>query len=176
MPRDSVTSRTGQRGQRGQRDPWGPCYRQGGGQAPPQGLLQELQLGWALQDQHGSVTMGQAVTRRIRGELVASGAMSKSVTDEHSSPGGHRAGPVPSVQQDGPCPLPPKAGGTRWPVTAGGNHCHRVPHSLQTSLPRLPEPTDSGLLQGECWRNWGLWGKGWGQGQVPCLVVLSPCY
>lgn len=25
-------------------------------------------------------------------------------------------------------------------------------------------------------QGWGLWGKGWGQGQGPHLVVQSPCY
>lgn len=100
--------------------------------------------------------------------------MSQIVPAEHPSSGGHRAGPVPSVQQDGPCPLAPKAGGTRWPVTAVVTivtKCHTV---SRLPLHRPPEPTDSGLLQGECWRRWGLWGKGWGQGS--CLVALSPSY
>ncbi|XP_027526763.1 one cut domain family member 3-like [Neopelma chrysocephalum] len=59
---------------------------------------------------------------------------------------------MPSARQDGPCPLPHKAGGTRWPVTARGGpgtrYCHHPPHGLQAPTPQPPGTHSSRTVAG----------------------------
>lgn len=152
----------------GQRSPQGPHHRKRGGEGGTEGSPGTLApagqgrgdrgtvspAGWRAGSSAGSPpgaaaglgTSGSAwlCDRGPGGDTEdpwgagGTGTVSQSVPAEHPSPGGPKAGPVPSVQQDGPCPLPPEAGDTRWPVTAGGSHCHRAPHGRQTPSPQLP--------------------------------------
>lgn len=196
--------RQGREGGDGRGVPRAPHHRQGGRQALPKGLLQELQLARALQDQHGPVAVGQGVTPRIRGaggDTEGPGAVGCwwlwgrvfwSSTRPQAAAG--RAGLAPCPGSDGmdparcphmrpPPPTPPRAGDTHWPVTAGGgpgtHRCHRLPHRSGDLLVVIPHPTVARrpATPGLLRVSAGA-GRRWGRGQRwgPHPGVLCPSY